>query len=143
MSPLPVRLLRQPPLLARRAACFCASVLNAFLASLAVTEEVAVPASPEPQQLPVSVIKSPAIGAAPEAGELAAALPAAPAAQPLTAAVANTDKPAPAAAKEEGCLRNSSCTCAECVPPVDLAEAPIALARTASNAELPTEQPEG
>lgn len=123
-------------------------MLNADRPPLAATEEPAAPAAPSPspeeQPLPGNVEKSPAIGAAPEAGELAAALPAAAAAKPLTAAVARKDNPTPAAAKaDEGCLRNSSCTCAECVPPVDLEEAPVGLARTSSNAELPTEQAEG
>ena len=46
------------------------------------------------------------------------------------------------------CLRNSSCTCTECVPPLSMAEQPVGQhsnVETVSKqpTEQPTEQPEG
>jgi hypothetical protein len=62
----------------------------------------------------------------------------------LTAVPGPAEEPPPASpVAQAGCLRNSSCTCAECVPPVDTAEQPVGIASTTSSAEQPTEQLDG
>lgn len=64
-----------------------------------------------------------------------------------TADAANVPAMAPAepeprrAATPATCLRNSSCTCTDCIPPPSTAEQPVGRTSAADNIQRPTEQP--